>query len=120
MDDDIKKNIANLKPSATLAINEKVKKLIKDGKKVFNFGFGKSHFHIPEKIGLLGGLVFDLLSKMSNRTFNISYIRIKKFISPSIVSTKKIQADFPQFKFTDLNEAIDLTIKHDFKKNSLN
>ena len=50
MDDYIKKNIANLKPSATLAINEKVKQLLKDGKKVFNFGFGQSPFPIPEKI----------------------------------------------------------------------
>ena len=50
MDDDIKKNIANLKPSATLAINEKVKNLLKDGKKVFNFGFGQSPFPIPDKI----------------------------------------------------------------------
>ena len=50
MDDDIKKNIANLKPSATLAINEKIKQLLKDGKKVFNFGFGQSPFPIPEKI----------------------------------------------------------------------
>ena len=29
MDDDIKKNIANLKPSATLAINEKIKQRAK-------------------------------------------------------------------------------------------
>jgi aspartate aminotransferase len=46
----IKKNITNLKPSATLAINEKVKNLLKDGKKVFNFGFGQSPFPIPDKI----------------------------------------------------------------------
>ncbi len=50
MGDYIKKNISNLKPSATLAINEKVKKLLKDGKKVFNFGFGQSPFPIPGKI----------------------------------------------------------------------
>ncbi len=50
MDDHIKKNIAGLKPSATLAINEKVKQLLKDGKKVFNFGFGQSPFPVPEKI----------------------------------------------------------------------
>ena len=50
MNDYIKKNITNLKPSATLAINEKVKKFLKDGKKVFNFGFGQSPFPIPEKI----------------------------------------------------------------------
>ena len=50
MVDYIKKNISNLKPSATLAINEKIKQLLKDGKKVFNFGFGQSPFPIPEKI----------------------------------------------------------------------
>ena len=50
MDDHIKKNIAGLKPSATLAINEKVKQLLKDGKKVFNFGFSQSPFPITEKI----------------------------------------------------------------------
>ena len=50
MEDYIKKNISNLKPSATLAINEKVKKLLKEGKKVFNFGFGQSPFPIPDKI----------------------------------------------------------------------
>ena len=50
MVDYIKKNISSLKPSATLAINEKIKQLLKDGKKVFNFGFGQSPFPIPEKI----------------------------------------------------------------------
>ena len=33
-----------------MAINEEVKKLQKEGKKVFNFGFGQSPFPIPEKI----------------------------------------------------------------------
>ena len=50
MVDYIKKNIRNLKPSATLAINEKSKKLLEQGKTVYNFGFGQSPFPIPEKI----------------------------------------------------------------------
>ena len=50
MDDFIKKNIRGLKPSATLAINEKAKKLLKQGNKIYNFGFGQSPFPIPEKI----------------------------------------------------------------------
>ena len=45
----VKKNILKLKESATLAINEKSKKLIKSGKKIYRFGFGQFHF-IPEKI----------------------------------------------------------------------
>ncbi len=47
-----KKHIKSLKPAATLAINEKCKKLRSEGKKVFNFGFGGSPFSIPEKIVL--------------------------------------------------------------------
>ena len=45
-----KKNILNLKQSSTLVINEKCKKLIQEGKKVFQFGFGQSPFPVPEKI----------------------------------------------------------------------
>tara|TARA_B100000674_G_C37868080_1_gene928100 strand:+ start:75 stop:1313 length:1239 start_codon:yes stop_codon:yes gene_type:complete len=50
VDDFIKKNIRELKPSATLAINEKAKKLSKQGNKIYNFGFGQSPFPIPERI----------------------------------------------------------------------
>jgi aspartate aminotransferase len=46
----IKKNLNNLEPSATLAINEKSKKLILKGKKVYRFGFGQSPFPVPEQI----------------------------------------------------------------------
>ena len=46
----IKKNLLNLEPSATLAINEKSKELILEGKKVYRFGFGQSPFPVPEKI----------------------------------------------------------------------
>ncbi len=46
----VKKNILSLKESATLAINERSKELIKKGKKVYRFGFGQSPFQIPEKI----------------------------------------------------------------------
>ena len=38
----IKDQISQLKPSATLAINEESNKLIKNGKKVYKFGFGQS------------------------------------------------------------------------------
>ena len=50
MKDLTKKNILKLKQSSTLVINEKCKKLIAQGKKVYQFGFGQSPFPIPEKI----------------------------------------------------------------------
>ena len=46
----VKKNILKLKESSTLAINEKSKQLIAEGKKIYRFGFGQSPFQIPEKI----------------------------------------------------------------------
>jgi len=46
----IKDQIKKLKPSATLAINEESNRLIKEGKKVYKFGFGQSPFPIPESI----------------------------------------------------------------------
>ena len=50
MKDLTKKNILKLKQSSTLVINEKCKKLISEGKKVYQFGFGQSPFPVPEKI----------------------------------------------------------------------
>ena len=50
MRDFTKKNILKLKQSSTLAINEKCKELINQGKKVYQFGFGQSPFPVPEKI----------------------------------------------------------------------
>jgi len=46
----IKDQISNLKPSATLAINEESNKLKKSGKKIYKFGFGQSPFPIPDSI----------------------------------------------------------------------
>ena len=45
-----KDQIKKLKPSATLAINEKSNELKKRGKKIFKFGFGQSPFPIPDSI----------------------------------------------------------------------
>ena len=46
----IKDLINNLKPSATLKINEESKKLENEGKNIFKFGFGQSPFQIPKDV----------------------------------------------------------------------
>ena len=48
----IKDQINQLKPSATLAINEESERLKKSGKKIYKFGFGQSPFPIPQPIVL--------------------------------------------------------------------
>lgn len=46
----INNHISQLKPSATLAINQEVKQLRKKGEDVFHFGFGQSPFPIHKSI----------------------------------------------------------------------
>ncbi len=46
----IKDQINQLKPSATLAINEQSRELEKSGKKIYKFGFGQSPFPIPSSV----------------------------------------------------------------------
>ena len=46
----INRDILNLKPSATLLINEKVKELRKEGNQITHFGFGQSPFPIHQSI----------------------------------------------------------------------
>jgi aspartate aminotransferase len=43
-------NIRGLKKSATLAINEKSKELVAQGKKVYKLGFGQSPFPVPQVV----------------------------------------------------------------------
>ena len=46
----IKDQINQLRPSATLVINEESNRLIRSGKKVYKFGFGQSPFPVPDSI----------------------------------------------------------------------
>ena len=85
----IKDQISQLKPSATLVINEESNRLKKSGKKIYKFGFGQSPFPIPESIvsalktnaakhiylpmqGLeeLRSVITDNLNKTNNNNFN--------------------------------------------------
>ena len=46
----IKRNIVDIKTSATLAINELSQQLEKKGQEIFKFGLGQSPFPIPQII----------------------------------------------------------------------
>tara|TARA_E500000178_G_scaffold347363_1_gene400561 strand:+ start:647 stop:1885 length:1239 start_codon:yes stop_codon:yes gene_type:complete len=63
----VKKNILKLKESSTLAINERSKQLIEEGKKIYRFGFGQSPFQIPEKI----------VEKLRQNAFKKEYLPIQ-------------------------------------------
>ena len=59
----IKDEIFELKPSATLAVNEESNKLIRSGKKVYKFGFGQSPFPVPESV------ISELKSNANKHTY---------------------------------------------------
>jgi len=59
----INKNVSQLKPSATLLINEAIKKLRNNGKHVYHFGFGQSPFPISKQI------VKELQKKATNNHY---------------------------------------------------
>jgi len=60
----IKNIIKNLKPSATLRINEETKKLESQGKNFFKFGFGQSPFQIPK----------DIVDELKNNAYQNKYL----------------------------------------------
>lgn len=68
--------------------------------------FGKGHrinFRIPYAIGLLGGYAFDLLAKITGRTYPVSSIRIKKFCAETRVCAERLKeiGFIPPYSLTD-------------------
>ena len=80
----IKSIVKNLKPSATLRINEISKDLESKGKKIFKFGFGQSPFQIP----------IDIVNELKNNAHQNKYLPMQglKELRETVakyVSTKK-------------------------------
>jgi len=51
----------------------------------------KNNFQIPYTLGLMGGYGYDILSKITGKTYPISSIRIKKFCADTVVSAEKVK-----------------------------
>jgi nucleoside-diphosphate-sugar epimerase len=68
---------------------------------------------IPYSIGLLGGIAFGLFTKISGKTYPISYIRIKKFCADTTVSTNRLLKTSFKPPYT-LKQALEQTIKAEF------
>lgn len=68
---------------------------------------------LPYTLGLFGGYFFDVISKISNKKFPISAIRVKKFCSTTQFDSSKMLSS--GFKPTySLKEGLDLTLKYEF------
>lgn len=75
----------------------------------------KPSITIPYWFGLLAGYGFDVLAKITGKTFPVSSIRIKKFCADtSVDATKKNQTGFePKYTLVD---GVERMINHDFKE----
>ena len=61
---------------------------------IFHNTIGKNHrinLKIPYALGLMGGYGYDLLAKITGKTYSISSIRIKKFCADTVINTDKLQ-----------------------------
>jgi nucleoside-diphosphate-sugar epimerase len=69
--------------------------------------------HVPEWIGLMGGYVFDTLSKITGKKYPISTVRINKFTADTTVSTEKLRKS-GFIDMYDLEEGLRRMIRHEF------
>jgi hypothetical protein len=61
---------------------------------IFHNTLGKNpnvNFKIPYALGLMGGYGYDILSKITGKTYPISSIRIKKFSADTQISAEKVK-----------------------------
>lgn len=72
----------------------------------------RATLRIPAWAGLLAGLAFDVISWITGRKFNISWIRVKKFLSSSVFSSAAPTTGF-RAPFS-IEEGLRRTINADF------
>ncbi len=68
----------------------------------------------PYWIGLLGGFGFDILARITGKTFPVSSIRVKKFCAQTVFDSSKMQNSgfVPPYS---MPEALEKTILYEFK-----
>ena len=82
----------------------------------FHNTIGKNHrinFKIPYVLGLMGGYGYDLLAKITGKTYPISSIRIKKFCADTMINADKLQQTGFVPSYT-LAEGLSRMIKSEF------
>jgi GlcNAc-P-P-Und epimerase len=73
----------------------------------------KINFQIPYTLGLMGGYGYDILAKITGKTYPISSIRIKKFCADTVINADKLQKTGFVPSYT-LAEGLSRMIKSEF------
>jgi len=77
-------------------------------------GIEKEFVKIPYSLGLIGGYIFDGISKVTGKKFPISAVRVQKFAAETTVSTKHLfQSGFVE-PYT-LKEGLQKMIQYEYK-----
>lgn len=76
-----------------------------------------NNIRIPYSIGLLGGYAFDILAKVTGRTFPISAIRIRKFCANTQIASGKL-GEIGFVSPYSLRDGLKRMILSEFKKES--
>ena len=76
-------------------------------------GIRRSRLRLPIAVGFAAGYVFDLAARVTRRTFPISAIRIRKFVSDTTVNTDRLEATGYTPRYS-LAESIRRTIEAEF------
>ncbi len=76
-------------------------------------GIRGTRIRLPVPIGFAAGYAFDLASRVTGRTFPISAIRIRKFVSETTVNTDRLDSSGYEPRYS-LTESIRRTIETEF------
>lgn len=76
-------------------------------------GRTKRRAHFPYWLGYLGGVVFDVIARVTGKTFPISAIRVKKFCSDTQFAAGRVRSSgfVPP---VEIEEALERTIRYEF------
>lgn len=74
---------------------------------------GSGRIQLPLAVGLAAGHTLDLVARVTRRTFPISAIRIRKFVSDTTVNTDRLNSTGYRPRF-ELSEGIRRTIEAEF------
>ncbi len=69
---------------------------------------------LPYLVGLTGGFAFDILAKLTGKTFPISTIRVQKFCADTVVNADKLEETGFKRPYS-LHDGLDEMIKAEFK-----
>jgi nucleoside-diphosphate-sugar epimerase len=79
------KSVFNFADKPDLKVSELIE-LIQD-----ELSLSRKILELPYSAGLAGGLVFDLMARLTGKKYSISSIRIRKFCANTIVSTRALE-----------------------------